>query len=203
MKFSTVAAAAALSCVLGAQALAQQPAAPAPATPWSPTGPVIPGVCMASMNGALGRSKVGQYASSRLEQIGAQTNAELNQTNTQLETERQTLQGQIQSQGQAALKPQIDALNQKYAQFASLSDQRSAELDQTKMNVLRRLNQEIGPVIRQVATAHNCTILLDTDNMVLNDPRVDLTVEIATGLDARLTEFPIERAQMQQQPAAQ
>ena len=71
MKIQALLAAASLAAVsFAATSQAYAQAAAAPAAPPVSHGPVLAGVCILSLDGAIGGSTVGKYVQTRLGQIG-------------------------------------------------------------------------------------------------------------------------------------
>src|SRR5258708_36296568 len=73
----------------GPSAFAQ--AAAAPAAPQVTHGPPIAGICVMSLENAIGASTVGHYVETRMQQIVAQVNAELNGEKTSLDNDAKAL----------------------------------------------------------------------------------------------------------------
>ena len=98
--FAVAGSALALALAGAAPAFAQQPAAAAPApaaaaaAPAVTHGPPVPGLCIVSVENAIGASTVGKYVQTRLQQLVAQVNAELNAEKTALDNDAKALDGQ-------------------------------------------------------------------------------------------------------------
>ena len=95
-----LAVAIALSSASAAFAQAPAAAAPAAAAPAIVHGPAIPGLCVVSVEGAISSSTVGKYVNTRLQQLVAQVNAELNAEKTAIDNEAKTLDTQRASLAQ-------------------------------------------------------------------------------------------------------
>jgi Skp family chaperone for outer membrane proteins len=181
------------------QAFAQAPAAAQPAV----TAPAIPGICVFSQEIALRNSAVGKYVGQRLQQINQQSNAELNAQKTAIETEAKTLEGQRATLAESAFSAQASALNQKLNQFQQLVNTRSREVELTEARALQRIGQDLTPLITDVVRTRNCAVLLDRSAVFAANPAMDITTDVVTRLDAKLTQFPFERERLdQQQPQA-
>lgn len=178
------------------QAFAQAPAAQ------GVTAPAIPGVCVLSQDVAIRSSVVGKYVNQRLQQISQQSSAELNAQKTALETEAKTLEGQRQVLGEAAFGTQANALNQKVGQFQQLVNIRNREIELTEAKALQRIGQDLSPLTMDVVRARNCAILIDKNVVFTSNPAMDVTADVVTKLDAKLTQFPFERERLEQQPQA-
>ena len=197
-----VSAAASAALVLSAGAALAQAARPATApaiTPSAgvPTGPPIPNMCIFSQQATVGTSAVGKYVVSRLQQIQAQAQAELQSEETQLQadikaygTQRASLSSDVQAQRDRALTERAQALQQK-AQL------RSRELDATQQKAISRVVSEYDPIVIAVMKSRNCGVVLDGQAALAFNPSMDLTPDVVRQLDAKITQFPFEREHME------
>ena len=96
--------AAAATLIAGSSAFAQAPAPAASAAPALSHGPAIAGLCIFSFDNAIGASTVGKYVGTRLQQIGAQVNAELTGENTALENDAKALDARRATSGPVQLR---------------------------------------------------------------------------------------------------
>jgi outer membrane protein len=184
---------AALSLSAGSTAMAQTAAAPAVTH-----GPAVPGVCVLSVEGAIGSSSVGKHVSTRMEQIITQVNSELNTEKTAIDNEAKALDGQRASldpntyeQRAAALQVRANALQRK----ASLRDR---EVNATQQKALARIGQELDPIIRQVYQQRQCSMLLSRDALVIANPAMDITQPVVTALNAKIVQFAFDRERLDQ-----
>jgi outer membrane protein len=207
MTFKTFAPAAlvAAATLAGASgALAQAPAAPAaaPTPPPVTHGPPIAGVCVVDVNGVIGTSTVGRYVETRLQQIQAQVKAELTGEQAALvndakafDAQAATLDQNTQVQRRADLQKRDNALQQK-AQL------RQQELQATQQRALSRVYAEMQPLITQAYQQRGCAILFQRDAILAANPAMDLSQQLVTALNAKLTQFPFDRERLDQPSAA-
>ena len=197
---ATLAAVLSLSASSAALAQAAAPVAAAPVT----HGPAVPGVCVLSIEGAIGGSTVGKYVSTRMEQIITQVNSELNAEKTAIDNEAKALDGQratldanTYEQRGSALQVRANALQRK----ASLRDR---EVQATQQKALARVGQELDPIIRQVYQQRQCSLLMSRDALVIANPAMDITPAVITGLNGKIVQFTFDRERLDQAaPAAQ
>ena len=194
---ATIAAVVAAAGVADAQARRPAAAAPAAAAPAASAaavaGPAIPNVCVFSNQGTIGNSAVGKYVATRLQQIQAQVQAELQGEDTTLQTDiktyasqRATLASDVQQQREKVLSDRAQALQAK-AQL------RQRELEATQQKALSRVVSEYNPIVLTVIKARNCGLVLDGQAVIVANPSMDLTMDVARQLDAKITQFPFER----------
>jgi Skp family chaperone for outer membrane proteins len=190
------AAAAALALTFSTGAQAQQAAAPQVTH-----GAAIAGVCVMSVDGAIGASTVGQYVQTRLQQIATAVEAELKAEETAITTEAQTLETQRTSLGQEAFETRRAALQTRVNAFQRKAAQRERELAVTQQKALARVGQEMEPLIRDVYQQRQCAMLVNRDALLLANPQMDVTQSLVTALNAKITQFAFDRERLDQ-PAA-
>jgi outer membrane protein len=202
MKKTSLAFSGALLLAAIANMASAQTKAAAAAPPPIVQGPAIPGLCVLSVQEAIGNSTVGQYANTRLQQIVAQVRAELSPEDTALatdtkafETARPTLDAAtLQSRGQA-LQARMDGLRQK-------ADLRSREIEATRRKAFDRMAQELNPIAIQLYQQHRCSVLIDKGSTMVANPEMDLTAQAVTALNAKITQFPFDREHLDAPGAA-
>ncbi|MCR5880463.1 OmpH family outer membrane protein [Phenylobacterium sp. J367] len=201
-KTLAVAASAVVALSAGA-AFAQQPAAaPAAAAPAVSHGPAVPGLCILSVQGAIGGSTVGKYVDTRMQQIVQQVNAELNGERTAIENEGKTLEGQRATLDRTTLEQRASALQVRANALQRKAQQREREVSATEQKAVGRVGQEMEPLIRQVYQQRQCSVLLNRDAVVIASPAADITPGVVTALNAKITQFAFDRERLDAQPQA-
>jgi len=190
---------AAISLSTGSAALAQAAAAPAVTH-----GPALPGVCVLSVEGAIGTSTVGKYVGTRMEQIITQVNSELNAEKTAIDNEAKALDGQRATLDQNSYEQKAAALQVRANSLQRKAALRDREVQATQQKAFARVGQELDPVIRQVYQQKQCSMLLSRDALVIANPAMDITTQVVTGLNAKIVQFAFDRERLDQAtPAAQ
>jgi outer membrane protein len=200
MQIKTLAIAAcagAAALASGSAALAQAAAAPAISY-----GPPIAGLCTISIDGAVAGSTVGKYVDSRLQQIGAQVNAELTSEKSGIETEARTLEGQRSSLDQNTFEQRASALQVRQNSLERKAVLRDREMQATQQQAVGRIINEMKPLIQSAAQAQKCSILIDRSSVVLVNPAMDLTPSVVTALNGKLTQFAFDRTRLDQAAGA-
>jgi outer membrane protein len=190
--------------VLGAMAVssgafAQAAKAAAPAVP---TGPVIPGVCVINIDAAIGGSTVGKYVGGRMQQLVGQVKAELSGEQTAIETEGKTLESQRTSLDQNTLDQRVAALQVKANAFQRKAQLRDREISATEQKALTRIAQEMNPLVQQAYTQKNCGLLLQSNAVIAANPSMDITPQVVTALNAKITQFAFDREHLDQTASA-
>ena len=185
--------------VASAQSSAKKPAA-RPATTGAttggaalPMGPSIPGFCVLGREAIIGASVSGKFAISRLGQLKQQAEAELASQRTSLEADVKAFQDQRATLPADQVQSREAALNTRAQAFQRLAQQRSAELQQTQQKAFGTIYQAADPIVRQAFVQHNCSVLLDSTNVISASQTMDITPSVIQGLDAKLQSFNFER----------
>jgi Skp family chaperone for outer membrane proteins len=198
-------AAAALAMGPSAFAQAAKPApAAAPAAAAAPAvthGPPIPGVCIVSIENAIGASTVGRYVETRMQQIVAQTNAELTGEKNGIDNDAKTLDARRATLDQSALEAQASALQVRANTLQRKAQQRDREVSATEQKAVGRIGQEMEPIIRQVYQQKACSALFQRTAVVIANPAADITPQVIAALNAKITQFAFDRERLDQAQA--
>jgi outer membrane protein len=197
LKPLAVAVAAAVSLTAGTSAVAQT----APAAPAVTHGPAINGMCIISVEGAIGASTVGKYVDTRMQQIVAQVNAELNGEKSSLDNDAKALDAQRGTLDQGTLEQRASALQVRANALQRKAQLRDREVSATEQKAVGRIGNEMEPMIRAAYQQKGCSILLQRQAVVIGNPAMDITPAVVTALNAKLTQFPFDRERLDQQAA--
>lgn len=189
----------AVAALVAGQAQAQTAA---PAAPAVRHGAAIAGLCTLSPEAVAGTSTVGKYVSTRLQQIAAQVNAELSGEKTAIDNEAKALQAAPQGGDQAALQTRLTALQTRAEAFNRKAGQREQEIQATEQKALARISTEMNPLVRTAYEAKGCSILLQREAVLMANPASDITPDVVTALNAKITQFTFDRERLDAQAAA-
>jgi Skp family chaperone for outer membrane proteins len=198
------AAAAALTAGSSAVAQTARPAAPAaaPAQPAVNHGPPIPNMCIISIENAIGASTVGRYVDTRMQQIVAQTNAELTGEKNAIDADAKALEARRATLDQSTLEQQASALQVRANALQRKAQLRDREVSATEQKAVGRIGQEMEPLIRQVYQSRGCSVLLQRTAVVIANPAMDITPSVITALNGKITQFAFDRERLDQPQAA-
>jgi outer membrane protein len=200
--FAVAGSALALALTGAAPAFAQQaaaPAAPAAAAPAVSHGAPVPGLCLVSVENAIGASTVGKYVNTRLQQLVAQVNAELNAEKTALDNDAKALDGQRATLDQNTFEQRAAALQVRANALQRKAQQRDQEIQATEQKALNRVGVEMEPLIRQAYQQKQCSVLVNRNSIILGNPASDITQAVVTALNAKITQFAFDRERLDQQ----
>lgn len=169
-----------------------QQAAPAPAL----GGPAIPGVCLLSREAVFANAAVGKAASARIAELTRTAQAEVDQQRAPLEAEAKALAALGQDDAKA--KARRDALATRWQALQRQAAHGSREIEATRAKALARVADEAQPVIAKVYTAHKCGLLFDRGAALGGNFSNDLTADVVTALDAKITTISFGREKLPQ-----
>jgi len=193
--------AAAIALTAGSSAFAQ--AAPAATAPPAVThGPPIANMCIISVENAIGASTVGRYVNTRMQQIVAQTNAELTGEKNAIDNDAKALDARRATLDQSALEQQASALQVRANALQRKAQLRDREISATEQKAVGRIGQEMEPLIRQVYQQKVCSVLLQRTAVVIANSAMDITPQVITALNAKITQFAFDRERLDQPQAA-
>jgi outer membrane protein len=201
IKTIAVAAAFAASAALASAAAAAptssgQPAQAAPPPPPAMNGPAIPGLCMLSDQEVYGGSVVGKYVIGRLQQLGQQAEAELGAETTQLQNDAKALDAQRSTMTADQYDQRAAALQLRDRERQRKIQLRQREMQATQEQAFATVNQQADPIIRQVVSERNCSVLLNGAAVVAVGPSMDISPAVIQRLDAKIQQFPLDRVHL-------
>jgi outer membrane protein len=200
--FAVASLAAAGALGLGASAFAQAARPAAAAAPAVSHGAPINGVCILSMEGAIGTSTVGKYVNTRVQQLAQQVNAELNSEKTAIDTEARTLDGQRGTLDQNTFEQRGSALQVRANALQRKAQLREREMQVTEQKALGRVEQEMTPLIQQAYQQKGCSLLLTREAVLLGNPAMDITPSVVAALNTKITTFAFDREHLDQAAAS-
>jgi outer membrane protein len=164
-------------------------------------GPPIAGVCAVSPDAVVANSTVGKYVDTRLEQLGAQVNAELGGEKSTIDSEAKSLESQRASLDQNTFEQRASALQVRANALQRKAAIREREMQATQQQAVGRIINEMKPLIANAAQAHHCSILLDRGSVIMVNPAMDITPEVVTALNGKITQFTFDRTRLDEQGA--
>lgn len=202
--FALVACAGAGMLASGSAALAQTAAAAAAAAPTAQVtyGAPIAGLCAVSIDGVIANSTVGKYVDQRLQQIGAQVQAELTGEKSGIDSEARTLESQRATLDQNSFEQRVAALQVRQNALERKAALRDREMQATQQQSVGRVLNEMKPLIAAAAEQQKCAMVIDRSSVIMVNPAMDLTSAVVTGLNGKLTQFAFDRTRLDQGQAA-
>ena len=165
------------------------------ASPSAFGGPAIPGVCLLSREAVFANAAVGRVVSARIAELTRAAQAEVDQQRGPLEIEAKALAALGQD---AKAKERRDALATRWQALQRQAAQGGREIEATRTKALARVADEAQPVIAKVYAAHKCGLLFDRGAVLGGNFSNDLTADVVTALDAKITTISFEREKLPQ-----
>ncbi|MDB5693575.1 MAG: outer rane chaperone Skp [Alphaproteobacteria bacterium] len=92
--------------------------------------------------------------------------------------------GPAKTQAQTALQTRYNALQTRQNQANQELGQLDQNLQSTRANVARQLNERLAPIYQQVMNAHGANLAVDVGATLAHAPTLDVTNEVLTALNA-------------------
>lgn len=126
---------------------------------------------------------------------------------TQLQPERTSLETAVNALGtrqpDAALQQRIRAFQQREQQANQELARGQQNLQSIQANIVRQINERMGPVVNQVMAARGANLVLDTDARLASSPALDVTAAVIAGLNSALPSITVAPLPQQAQQAPQ
>ncbi|MEA3040281.1 MAG: outer membrane protein [Sphingomonadales bacterium] len=150
-------------------------------------------------------------ASAQLQTMVQQGNARAQQLGQGIQTEGQSIQQAAQAAAAQPAGPARTATENSLRQRAQALDARQTQANQeiqrleqnlqsTRANVSRQLNDRLNPIYTTVMNAHGANLLLDTDATLAHAPALDVTNEVLAALNTALPSVSVTPLPQQAAP---
>lgn len=156
-------------------------------------GPPIPGMCVYSNAHVIESSTVGKAYASRMQQLRSQAAAEISAQQSQLQTEEKALVAKRATLNQEQFAQQAQPLQAREQQLNQTADLRTRELQATAGSQIQRIGAVIEPLVRTAYESHHCSILINGDGVMAANSAMDLSEEVITALNSRMTTITFDR----------
>lgn len=155
----------------------------------------------------LRESTVGQHISTRIQEIGAEIELELQPLRTQLEADSNSFQSETASMTQEAIAARPDLL-QRYqqlqgqvAQYEQIRQVRAQEILATERQAMAPVLQQLQGILQEIVTERNAAVLLDRSQVVYAGTSIDISQSAIERLNQRMTTTPVNRVRVSDQAA--
>lgn len=196
---AVAACAAALASFASAASAQTAPAAPAPQP--LRQGPPIAGMCTYSSDRLMEVSVTAKGVQTRLDAIRGEIKAELDRDRAALNKDITDFNAQAPAMQLEAREQRQNQLQVREKQGERKLQIRSQEFQATEEKQTAVLQRAIMPLIASAYQTRNCSVLLAGGVLIAN-PQMDITADVAKALDASLKPFSFNRENLMQQPAA-
>jgi Skp family chaperone for outer membrane proteins len=150
-------------------------------------------------------------ASAQLQTMVQQGNTRAQQLGQGIQTEGQSIQqaaqaaaaqpaGAARTATENSLRQRAQALDARQNQANQEIQRLEQNLQSTRANVSRQLNERLNPIYVTVMNAHGANLLLDTDATLAHAPAIDVTNEVLAALNAALPSVSVTPLPQQAAP---
>lgn len=162
--------------------------------------PSVPGLCVLSQNAVYGGAKVGQVATARYRELGAQLRAQLQPQQQAIQDEARKLEAARAGMPAAEFQQKQQALAVKVQALQAANGQDTRNLEATRVKAVRQIAEWANPVIASVYKTHHCGALFSRDTMLVGNPGMDLTTVVVAELDTKISTMTFD---LEKLPAGQ
>jgi Skp family chaperone for outer membrane proteins len=162
-------------------------------------GKSIPGVCMLSRTQVLQESKVGQAADARLKQLADQARSDLDAERKPLTHDIQQFREQAGSMKPAQRESRQKALQERMQKFQHKAQVLDARIRITRGKAMKRIGDEIDPLLSGIYKQHRCGLLLDRDTVLGGNMDNDLTPGVIQALNKKMSTISFSLAPLPKQ----
>lgn len=150
-------------------------------------GTAVTGVCLLSREAVFAQAKVGQAASTRLQQLADQARSQLTSERKPLDADIQSFQQKQASLSEAQRKQQGEALQMRMQKFQAEAEELNQRIQLTRAKAMQNIGSQAEPVISASYKSHHCGLLLNRDSVLAGNMSNDLTADVVQGLDRKIT----------------
>lgn len=154
-------------------------------------------------------SKAGKDMATKLDNIEAQMNGELNPTRATLQTEGKALDAKLEGKTRAevnadtALVTELNNYQKKANDFAVKAQQYSKDFSYTERVALANFNKALEPVLLQVIQEKNAQVVISKSAVIYSADTIDATGEVIQKLDVASPTLAVTRQKAPTPPAGQ
>jgi Skp family chaperone for outer membrane proteins len=164
-------------------------------------GPLVPGMCLLSRQAVFANAKVALAATARLQQIAAESQAEIDAERAPIEKDAEALKATLDKLPAEQRQQRLNALEARMEPIRTKAAQRSGEVEATRAKAMAQISDAAQPLIAQAYSAHKCGLLVDRNTVLGGNFTNDLTPEVVRALDAKMTTISFNRESLPPQPA--
>lgn len=155
----------------------------------------------------IAQSAAGKSLQAQLETIGKGVDAELQPEAKGLQTELDALQASAkgktveQLKADAALKTKRDSFNTRMAAFEQKRAKRAQEMVATQNKADEDFEKAAQPILGAIIKERGGTLVVDKQDVVFADPKIDITQDAITKMDATVKTITVTKVNLPDKPA--
>jgi Skp family chaperone for outer membrane proteins len=191
-----IAAAILAACAMSPARAADAPAAPKAGASAPLGGPLVKGVCFLSKEAVQVNAKAGVAIDTRVKQLEAQAQAEVNAQRAPIDADFNTLKAdaaKTPAPSPVDIENRRLAIQVRFQTVQDLAEQRTREILASRQKAFEALSNQMQPILAAAYKTHGCGLLLDRNALLGGNTGGDLTADVIKGLDARITTVTFDR----------
>ncbi len=155
----------------------------------------------------IAQSAAGKSIQTQLQAIGKSVDAELEPEAKGLETELEAIQAMgkgltlEQLKGRADIKAKVESLNKRKAAFDQKRGKRTQEVIATQNKADEDFEKAAQPILTQIIKERGAVLVVDLREVVYVDPKIDITQDAITKMDAAVKTIAVTKVNLPDKPA--
>jgi outer membrane protein len=156
----------------------------------------------------VAQSAAGKSIQTQLQAIGKTVDAELEPEAKGLEAELTAIQTlgkgltMEQLQGRTDIKTRVESLNKRKNAFDLKRQKRTQEVIATQNKADEDFEKAAQPILSQIIKERGAQLVVDLREVVFVDPKIDITQDAITKMDAAVKNIPVAKVSLPDKPAA-
>ena len=155
----------------------------------------------------IAQSAAGKSIQAQLQSIGKSVEAELEPEAKGLEAELESIQTlgkgltMEQLKGRADIKAKVDSLNKRKNAFDQKRAKRTQEVIATQNKADEDFEKAAQPILSEIIKERGAQLVVDLREVVFVDPKIDITQDAITKLDAAVKTIAVTKVNLPDKPA--
>jgi len=156
----------------------------------------------------IAQSAAGKSIQAQLQAIGKGVDAELEPEAKGMEAELTAIQAlgkglsMEQLQGRSDIKTRVESLNKRKNAFDQKRAKRTQEVMATQNKADEDFEKAAQPILTQIIKERGAQLVVDLREVVFVDPKIDITQDAITKMDASVKTIAVTKVNLPDKPAA-
>lgn len=159
----------------------------------TPSGPAIPGICVLNREAVFTASKVGKDVTGQFKAARDAAQAEVKDQEEKIQADAKALERAKTGLPEDQYKSRLRDLVSRQQALKLDASQKSQDLEATRASVVKRIAKEAQPFIAAAYGKYRCSLLLSRDAVLAGNPGMDVTADVISSLDNKVTTMTFER----------
>ena len=161
-------------------------------------GPAIPGVCVLNREAVFTASLVGKDVTRQYQASRDAAQAAVKAEEAKLAGDAKTLEGMKETLSEDQYQTRLRDLVARQQGLRLEASQKSQDLEAMRISVVKRIAEAAQPFVASSYGKYRCSLLLSRDAVLAGNPGMDVTTDVISGLDGKITTMKFERDQVEE-----